>query len=203
MAVYDVHPSVAMVQRLLAGLPEKTGHSLETWVRLVENQNLPDVKARTAWLKSAHGLGTNYAGWLAAYASGDHSDTGDPAQYLRNASQWIDAMYSGPKAALLPVHEALVELVRSLGPDVRVCPARTIVPIYRRHVMAQIKPTTLTRIDLGLSLGDTPAEGKLIDTGGFAKKDRITHRIPISGLADIDEEVRRWVRFAYDRDDED
>jgi hypothetical protein len=33
-----------------------------------------------------------------------------------------------------------------------------------------------TRIDFGLALKDTPATGRLIDTGGFAKKDRITHR---------------------------
>ena len=47
---------------------------------------------------------------------------------------------------------------------------------------------------------DTPATGRLIDTGGFAKKDRITHRIPIASLAEIDGEVRRWLRTAYEMD---
>jgi hypothetical protein len=68
------------------------------------------------------------------------------------------------------------------------------------HVFAQIKPTTRTRIDLGLALGDTPATGRLIDTGGFEKKDRITHRIPITSPAEIDDEVKRWLKTAYDRD---
>jgi len=36
--------------------------------------------------------------------------------------------------------------------------------------------------------------------GGFAKKDRITHRIPIAKLADIDDEVKRWLKTAYDKD---
>ena len=42
--------------------------------------------------------------------------------------------------------------------------------------------------------------GKLIDTGGFAKKDRITHRIPIVSLAEIDDEVRKWLKKAYELD---
>ena len=49
-------------------------------------------------------------------------------------------------------------------------------------------------------LKDTAAKGRLIDTGGFAKKDRITHRIEITSLKDIDTEVKRWLKVAYDRD---
>ena len=74
----------------------------------------------------------------------------------------------------------LLALGRSLGSDVKVCPCKTIVPLYRKHVFAQIKPTTRTRIDLGLALKDTKVPKRLIDTGGLAKKDRITHRIEIT-----------------------
>ena len=70
--------------------------------------------------------------------------------------------------------------------------------LYREHVFAQIKPTTNTRIDLGLALGDTKSTGRLIDTGGFAKKDRITHRIEISTVKDIDAEVTRWLKRGYE-----
>ena len=41
---------------------------------------------------------------------------------------------------------------------------------------------------------------RLIDTGGFAKKDRITHRIPISSLQEVDDEVKRWLKVAYEMD---
>jgi hypothetical protein len=46
------------------------------------------------------------------------------------------------------------------------------------------------------------AQGRLVETGGYAKKDRITHRIAISSPADIDGEVRRWLRVAYEGDAE-
>lgn len=39
-----------------------------------------------------------------------------------------------------------------------------------------------------------------METGGFAKKDRITHRIAVTALADLDGELRRWLRRAYDAD---
>jgi hypothetical protein len=59
-------------------------------------------------------------------------------------------------------------------------PCQTIVPLHRNHVFAQIKPSARTRIDFGFALQDTKATGRLIDTGGYAKKGRITHRIPIT-----------------------
>ncbi|HKV10286.1 MAG TPA: DUF5655 domain-containing protein, partial [Thermoanaerobaculia bacterium] len=96
--------------------------------------------------------------------------------------------------------DELLKLALSVGPDVKACPGKTIVPLYRNHVFAQIKPATKNRIDLGFALKDTPATGRLIDTGGFAKKDRITHRIPVGSLADLDDEVRRWLKTAYDLD---
>ena len=75
-----------------------------------------------------------------------------------------------------------------------------MVPFYRKNVFAQVKPSTRTRIDFGLALRDTPATGRLKDTGGFAKKDRITHSVALSSLDDLDLQVKRWLKQAYERD---
>jgi len=125
---------------------------------------------------------------------------GDPKAYLADARGWVEKMFAGGKAPLKPIYDALLELGLSAGPDVKACPCRTIVPLYRNHVFAQIKPSTKSRIDFGLALGDTKAPKRLIDTGGYAKKDRITHPFEITKLSDIDSEVRKWLRTAYDRD---
>jgi len=109
-------------------------------------------------------------------------------------------MFSGSKSALRPIYDALLKLGLKVGKDAKACPCQTIVPLYRKHVFAQIKPTTRTRIDLGFALGDMKAKGRLIHTGGFAKKDRITHRIPIESVQDIDDEVQHWLKAAYNRD---
>ena len=44
------------------------------------------------------------------------------------------------------------------------------------------------------------ASGRLVETGGFEKKDRITHRIQIESLARVDAEVKKWLKYAYDLD---
>ncbi len=58
----------------------------------------------------------------------------------------------GRKIKLRPIYDELLKLGKSLGDDVKACPCKTIVPLYREHVFAQIKPTTNSRIDLGLAL---------------------------------------------------
>jgi hypothetical protein len=124
----------------------------------------------------------------------------EPAEYLENAENDVEGMFTGGKANLRPLYDALLKLGLKIGKDAKACPCKTIVPLYRNHVFAQIKPTTQTRIDMGFALGDMKPTGRLIDTGGFAKKDRITHRIPITSPADIDDEVKHWLKVAYDRD---
>jgi hypothetical protein len=199
-SLYSVHPSVAMNQKWIASLKEKTGRSLEEWLKLVKKSGPPTENERRAWLKSEHGLATMSAWWIAEHAGGKGEEMGSPEAYLRAAERYVDAMFSGPKAVLRPIYEALLKLGLGLGKDVKACPCQTMVPLYRKHVFAQIKPTTRTRNDLGFALGARPAEGRLIDTGGYAKKDRITHRIPISSLAEIDDEVKQWLRIAFQED---
>lgn len=70
-SVYGVHPGVAMVQKWIAELPQKTGKSLEEWTSLVKKKGPPTEKERREWLKQEHGFGTNTAWWIAERASGN------------------------------------------------------------------------------------------------------------------------------------
>jgi hypothetical protein len=121
---------------------------------------------------------------------------------LKAAARYVEEQYARPKEKLRPIFDELLKLGKSLGGDVKACPCKTIVPLYRKHVFAQIKPTTNMRIDLGFAL--THYKGKLpkrlIDTGGLAKKDRITHRIELKSTAEIDGEVKKWLKTAYELD---
>src|SRR3954447_1724967 len=199
-SIYSVHPGVVMLQKWVNELKQKTGRSLEEWMTFIKKQGPKDEKLRLEWLKQQPGLGTNSASWLAERAAGKGTVDEDPDEYLKAAEGYVEKMYSGSKESLRPLYDALLKLGLSIGKEAKACPCQTIVPLYRNHVIAQIKPTTRTRIDFGFALGDTKATGRLIDTGGFAKKDRITHRIEITSLKDIDAEVKKWLKIAYDRD---
>lgn len=197
---YSVHPGVMMVQKWTRELKQRTGRTLEEWLRHIKKEGPKEEKDQREWLKREYGLGTNAASWLAERAHGRGAEAGDPDLYLAAAERDVEKMFSGGKAHLRPIYDTLLKFGLKIGKEAKACRCQTIVPLYRKHVFAQIKPTTQTRIDLGFALGDMKPKGRLIDTGGFAKKDRITHRIPITSLSDIDDEVKHWLQVAYDRD---
>jgi hypothetical protein len=198
---YTVHPGVAMVQKWIKELPQKTGRPLEEWIALTKKSGPPTGKERREWLKKEHKLGSNSAAWIAERLEGKGTEEDSPDAYLKTAAAWVEAQYSGPRAALRPLYEQLLKLGFSLGQDVKACPCKTMVPFYRHHVFAQIKPSTNTRIDLGFALGNMKTPKRLIDTGGYKKKDRITRRIEIKSKGDIDDEVKRWMKKAYEMDE--
>jgi len=200
-SIYSVHPGILMTQKWVGELKQKTGRTLEEWLAHIKKAGPKSEQARREWLKKEYGLGTNTAWWLAERAEGKGEESGDPDLYLKAAEGYVEEMFSGGKAGLRPIYNALLKLGLKTGKETKACPCQTIVPLYRNHVFAQIKPTTQTRIDMGFALGDMKPTGRLIDTGGFAKKDRITHRIPITSLDDIDDEVKHWLKVAYDRDE--
>jgi hypothetical protein len=201
-SLYSVHPGVTMVQKWINDLPAKTGRSLDQWLRHIKAAGPPTEKDCRTWLKNAYNIGTNTAWWLAEKAFGNQLGVADdtPEGYLRLAPVYVAKMYAGPKTALKPIHDELMRLAQLLGGDVRICPCKTIVPLYRRHVFAQIKPATNKRLDLGFALGEEPFTSRLRDTGGRAKKDRITHSVALASPSDIDLQVKRWLKQAYEND---
>ena len=192
-SVYSMHPSFDYEEAGLRLIKERTGKTLEEWIAHVKKNGPEEAKTRVAWLKK-QGLTMNYAGWVGSRASG----MGGRENY--DPEKLVEAMFAGAKAGLRPIYERLLNLGLSIAKDVKACPCATIVPLYRNHVFAQIKPATNTRIDMGFALGGMKASGRLIDTGGFAKKDRITHRIGIASVAEIDDEVKKWLKKAYELD---
>ena len=199
---YDVHPGVAMVQKWIAELKPKTGRTLEEWVALVQKDGPTGHLNRRNWLKSKHKVGNNAAWWIVDRAEGKCREEDSPEEYLASAVRYVEEQYSGKKFALRPIFDQLLALGKSVGPDVKACPCKTMVPLYRNHVLAQIKPATNSRIDFGLCF--TTYKGKLpkrlVGTGGLAKKDRITHRIEITDVSEIDADLEKWLRAAYDLD---
>ena len=99
-SLYSVHPGVLMTQKWVADLRQKTGRTLEQWVRLVKEWGPATEKGRRSWLQDRHRLGTNTAWWIAERAEGKGLESSDPEAYLNAAEEYVEAMFAGKKAAL-------------------------------------------------------------------------------------------------------
>src|SRR5438132_11440194 len=135
-SIYSVHPGIVMIQKWIGDLKVKTGRTLDEWLSHIKAAGPTTEKDCRDWLMNAYQLGTNAAGWLAdkALRNGKQSADDTPKGYLSQAPVYVEQMYAGSKALLRPIHDKLISLARQLGDDVRICPCKTIVPLYRRHV---------------------------------------------------------------------
>src|SRR5262249_17450505 len=98
---------------MIRNLAEKTGKSLDQWLKIARATKLPKHGLLVNHLKEQHGLTHGYANQIAlrALASND-ADTGDDSL--------IDQQYAGAKAPLRPVYEALIRAVKKFGSDVEI-----------------------------------------------------------------------------------
>jgi hypothetical protein len=106
----------------------------------------------------------------------------------------ITNQYLG-KEALFPIYQTLVKRLLSFGNDIKVSPKKDSVSFIRKRQFTLIKPATKTRIDLGLKLKGKPLTDLLENSGPFGTM--CTHRVRISSIEDVDEELMDWMLEAY------
>ena len=119
---------------------------------------------------------------------------GAPTPVTTDADELIDGQYAD-RTQLRPVLDAVLTVLPTLGP-VTVRARKTIVSLVSpRRTFAVVQATTRTRVDLGLRLENTAPGGRLQvarNMGGA------TVRIALTGPGDVDDEVRDWMRRAYE-----
>jgi hypothetical protein len=183
-----------MMNAITRNLPTRTGRTIEQWANLVKSKGPKTTKGRVAWLRQVHGLGDPTANVIVAAA-----EDRDLAATYEDSDALVDAMYSGTKAALRPIYEATLKAARAVGKDVTASARKTYVTLTRKRQFAVIQPSTKTRVDVGFALGPVKATGRLKKTttvGGG----RITHCIACSTPSDVDAEVKKWLKAAYEKD---
>ena len=188
-SLYTTHPGLSREPAYHKNLLERTGKTVEQWVAFVKKSGPPTERERRAWLKE-QGLTTNYASWIAESAEAG-ADGYDPEAL-------VEAMFSGPKAGLLPIYDKLLKLGLSLGKDVTASPGKTMVALYRKRVFARITPTTRTRVDLQIALEESTKPTERLKDIQDKSKNRINRQIGITSVAEIDDEVKRLLKHAYD-----
>lgn len=174
------------IQTQIRNIEQSTGRSIADWVALVNASGKSRHGEVLAWLKSEHGMSHGNANRVALTAlRGPVAPVGDAI---------IDTIYAGPKAALRPLHDQVVSFAQGFGADVELAPKQAYVALRRSKQFGTVGPASGGRLEIGLNLkGDEPT-GRLEATTGMC-----THRVRLSGPDELDDEVRGWLREAYER----
>ncbi len=184
-----MNSATELYRRFLSEVPQQTGKTAEQWKALLQAEALQRHSDRLNFLQTEHSLPYRLAYLLASHADETRPDYSDPAGL-------IEAMYRN-RENLRPIHDSLTELTMQQGADVTTSIGKTMVTFRRKHVFAQIKPAGRMRIDFGLALPRIVDPKRLISTGGLEKGDRISYRIPVSAVDEIDRELEEWLDRAY------
>jgi hypothetical protein len=181
------------LQTQLANIEKRTGKSLTELAGIIQASGLTRHGQIRDKLKQTLGLGHGDANTLVhvvAKSAGQPSGEA-PAQ---SEDEVLDAIYTGPKAALRPVHDAVMAAVRRFGPF-EVAPKKGYLSLRRKKQFAMVGPATNTRVEVGLNMKGVSARGRLeaLPAGGMCQ-----YKVRLTDAREVDEELIGWIRTAYD-----
>ena len=185
----------AAIATQLANIEKRTGKSLAQLVKLVKASGLTRHGEIRDHLKTTLDLGYGDANTLTHHAlkSGDATAAAAPSAGA-NADDVLSALYSGPKAALRPIHDALMTKINTFG-EFEISPKKTYLSLRRKKQFAMLGPATSTRVELGLNIKALPANARLIEqaAGGMCN-----YNVKLTDVSEVNAELLKWVRAAFD-----
>jgi hypothetical protein len=181
------------LQAQIRNIEATYGKPMSEWLAIVAASGLTKHTEVVAMLKHDYGLTHGAAHRVSLVARQRAATSADVGQ----DRDPVGALYTGRKASLRPIHDALMTSITAFGDDVEVAPKKGYLSLRRRKQFAMIQPSATGRIDVGLTLRDMPVGGRLESAAGFNAL--FTHRVRVSSLPDVDGELISWLRSAYDR----
>jgi hypothetical protein len=176
------------IDKMIANLPEKTGKSIDQWIKVVGAAKLEKHGEVVAFLKTKHSVGHGYANLIAHSVKGGGAPT--------HGDDPLGEQYKGPKAALRPIYDAIVAEVKKFGSDLEISPKKANVSLRRSKQFALLQPSTPARFDVGINLKGEPPAGRLEASGSFSAM--VTHRVRLESAKDVDKQLVGWLKKAYD-----
>jgi hypothetical protein len=180
------------LQSQLRNIEETSGRSMDAWVALIDASGHRRHGEIVSWLKAEHGLTHGSAHRLALVAIdrlSASSGGSDPA------STPEDVLYPQSRRHLLPIHKALMGVVRGFGDDVEVAPKKGYLSLRRRKQFAMLQPAA-NHVDVGVILPDAVTGERLESAATFNAL--FSNRVRVRSLDDVDADLTGWLRAAYD-----
>ncbi len=174
----------------LRNIEAKTGQDLASLRAAVAASGRAKHGEVRSWLMETYGLGYGDANTLAHHTAGDKGGASAPAA----GGDPLDEVYTGKKAHLRAVHDAVMAAVQGWG-DFEVAPKKGYVSLRRKKQFAMLGPKTAERAELGINLKDDVASERVVaqKPGGMCQ-----YTVALARPEDVDAEVLSVLRRAYD-----
>lgn len=181
-------------QTQLKNIQARTGKNLDelyAFIRasgLVKHGEIRDLAKRE--LSLGHGDANTLAKFYLESLAAAAQPEGAPGK-----NDVLDEIYTGSKAGLRPLHEAVMALIETLGPF-EIAPKKGYLSLRRKRQFAMLGPGSKGRVELGLNMKGVEGGDRLIaqEPGGMCQ-----YKVFLSGLDEVDAELAVWLRQAYDR----
>ena len=175
----------------LANIEKRTGKTLAELTKVVRSSGLTRHGEIRDMLKADLGMGHGDANVLVHHvlqSDGGSQAAGKPADAV------LDDIYAGPKAALRPIHDALMAQVEAFG-AFDVAPKKAYVSLRRKKQFAMIGPATNSRVEVGLNMKDVPGTERLLaqPPGGMCQ-----YKVKLTRADEVDAQLLSWIRLAFD-----
>ncbi|MFO7692160.1 MAG: DUF5655 domain-containing protein [Vicinamibacterales bacterium] len=181
------------IETQLENIQIKTGKSLEQLGDLLRRSGLTKHSELRDFAKREFGLGHGDANTLVHIAF--KSDGASAAAAAgASTSEVLAEIYSGPKAALRPIHDAFMAEIGKFG-EFEIAPKKGYVSLRRKKQFATIGPGTKTRVDVGINMKGVKGTDRLVELppGGMCQ-----YKVAVTEAREVDKDLVGWVKQAYD-----
>ncbi|CAG0988904.1 hypothetical protein FLAV_02191 [Flavobacteriales bacterium] len=176
-----------VTQTMVENLLKNTGKTLEQWIEIVKKQNFVKHGEIVKFLKEKHEFTHGFANLVA------HKTKETDAGSAENTDDLITKQYVG-KEHFKPIYDKLISEIQGFGNDIEIAPKNAYVSLRRKKQFATLNPATKTRFEIGINLKGQEPKGKLEPEKPNAM---CSHKINLTDLKDIDNEVIEWIKTAY------
>lgn len=179
----------------LANIEKRTGKSLAELGAIIQNSGLTKHGELVTMLKTTMGMGHGDANTLVhtvRQTAGPTAATGATA--AGNDDAVLDVLYTGPKAALRPIHDAVLAAMQSFG-AFEAAPKKTYVSYRRSKQFCMVGPATNTRVEVGLNMKGVAGTDRLeqLPAGQMCQ-----YKVRVTDPSQVDAELLGWIRQAFD-----
>ena len=181
------------VQTQLNNIQQKTGKTHSELAALVKSSGLTKHGEIREMLKRDLGLGHGDANTLVHAVLASDGQRAAEAKGL-SGDAVLDEIYSGPKAALRPIHEKLMAGIVKFG-EFEILPKKNYVSLRRKKQFAMLGPATNTRFELGLNIKELPADARLLEQ---PKGSMCNYIVRVTDATQVDAQFFAWIKQAYE-----